>query len=346
MPDPSCHPDARGGVLLADRPNAEIFPLVALVGPPNSGKSTLFNQLTGLRQKVANYPGVTVEKHVGTTRLPDHRALELVDLPGANGFAARSMDERVTRDVLESRVPGLRAPDALMLIVDSTRLEAQLMLGIPTLLVPNMADELEQRGGAVRDDVLAERLGVEVVRTSARAGDGLDQVRDFLIGVADRGLLPPRPCPALSNVVTGTPLPMVDQFTERRRRIQEIGRVSGFVLPRRSRLTERLDGLFLHRVWGPLIFLAVVVLVFQSIFTWAVPLMNGVQILVAGSGAWVAELLPESWLRALLIDGVWAGVGSVVVFLPQILVLFLFLGLLEDSGYMARAAVIADRMMY
>ena len=353
FPDPSCHPAAGGGVLLADRQNTDEIPLVALVGPPNAGKSTLFNQLTGLRQKVANYPGVTVEKHVGTTRLPDHRALELVDLPGANGFAARSMDERVTRDVLEGRVSGLRAPDALMLIVDSTRLESQLMLveptlmlGIPTLLVLNMADELEQRGGAVRDDVLAERLGVEVVRTNARTGDGLDQVRDFLIGVADRGLLPPRPCPALSNVVTGTPLPMVDQFTERRRRIQEIGRLSGFVLPRGSQLTERLDSLFLHRAWGPLIFLAVVILVFQSIFTWAVPLMDGVQILVAGSGAWVAERLPESWLRALLIDGVWAGVGSVVVFLPQILVLFLFLGILEDSGYMARAAVIADRMMY
>ena len=353
LPDPSCHPAAGGGVFPADRQKADNLPLVALVGPPNAGKSTLFNQLTGLRQKVANYPGVTVEKHVGTTRLPDNRELELVDLPGANGFAARSMDERVTRDVLEGRVTGLRAPDALMLIVDSTRLESQLMLveptltlGIPTLLVLNMADELEQRGGAVRDDLLAERLGVEVVRTNARAGDGLDQVRDFLIGVADRGLLPPRPCPALSNVVTGTPLPMVDQFTERRRRIQEIGRVSGFVLPMSSRLTERLDGLFLHRVWGPLIFLAVVILVFQSIFTWAVPLMAGVQVLVAGSGAWVAERLPESWFRALLIDGVWAGVGSVVVFLPQILVLFLFLGLLEDSGYMARAAVIADRMMH
>ena len=353
LSDPSCHPGAEDDVLPADRPNAEIIPLVALVGPPNSGKSTLFNQLTGLRQKVANYPGVTVEKHVGTVRLPDHRALQLVDLPGTNGFAARSMDERITRDVLEGHVRGLRAPDALVLIVDSTRLEPQLMLveptlklGIPTLLVLNMADELEQRGGAVRDDELAERLGVNVVRTNARDGDGLDQVRDFLIGVADRGLLPPRPCPALSNVVTSTPLPMVDQFTERRRRIKEISRASGFVLPRSSQLTERLDSLFLHRVWGPLIFLAVVVLVFQSIFTWAVPLMDGVHILVAGSGAWVAERLRDSWLRGLLIDGVWAGVGSVVVFLPQILVLFLFLGLLEDSGYMARAAVIADRTMY
>ena len=350
--DPGCHPDQRGSAALLDE-NGDAKPLVALVGPPNAGKSTLFNQLTGLRQKVANYPGVTVEKHVGTTVLPDHRTLELVDLPGVNGFSARSLDERVTRDVLEGRVEGLRAPDALVLIVDSTRLETQLMLvepvlelGIPTLLVLNMADELEQRGGAVRDDILAERLGVDVVRTNARLGEGLDDVRRFLMGVADRGPLPPRPCPALSNVPRGTPLPMVDQFAARRRHIAEIGRAAGFVPPGASRLTERLDGVFLHRVWGPLIFLVVVVLVFQSIFTWASPAMDGVQNVVAWSGMWLARLLPESWIRSLLIDGVWAGVGSVVVFLPQILILFLFLGLLEDSGYMARAAVIADRMMY
>ncbi len=349
---PSCHPDQGGSVALLDE-NGDAKPLVALVGPPNAGKSTLFNQLTGLRQKVANYPGVTVEKHVGTTILPDHRTLELVDLPGVNGFSARSLDERVTRDVLEGRVEGLRAPDALVLIVDSTRLETQLMLvepvlelGIPTLLVLNMADELEQRGGAVRDDILAERLGVDVVRTNARLGEGLDEVRHFLVGVADRGPLPPRPCPALSNVPRGTPLPMVDQFAARRRHIAEIGRAAGFVPPSPSRLTERLDSVFLHRIWGPLIFLVVVVLVFQSIFTWASPAMDAVQGVVAWSGGWLGRLLPDSWIRSLLIDGVWAGVGSVVVFLPQILILFLFLGVLEDSGYMARAAVIADRMMY
>ena len=348
--DPSCHTD--GGVQLTD-PRSPATPLVALVGPPNSGKSTLFNQLTGLRQKVANYPGVTVEKHVGVTRLPSDRTIELVDLPGVNGFSARSLDERVTRDVLEGRVEGIRAPDALVLIIDSTRLETQLMLvepvlelGIPTLLVLNMADELEQRGGTVRDEVLAERLGVTVVRTNARVGEGLNGVRHFLEVVAERGPLPPRPCPALSNVGRGHPLPMVDAFAERRRRIQALSKAAGFVPPGASRLTETLDSIFLHRVWGPLIFLAVVVLVFQSIFTWAAPLMDGVQAVVAGSGAWIVQHLPDSWFRSLLVDGIWSGVGSVVVFLPQILVLFLFLGVLEDSGYMARAAVIADRTMY
>ena len=349
--DPSCHPDGSGGG--QSDPSGAAAPLVALVGPPNAGKSTLFNQLTGLRQKVANYPGVTVEKHVGVSRLASGRTVDVVDLPGVNGFSARSLDERVTRDVLEGRVAGIRAPDALVLIVDSTRLETQLMLvepvlglGIPTLLVLNMADELEERGGSVQDEVLAERLGVTVVRTNARAAVGLDGVKHFLEAVAERGPLPPRPCPALSNIGRGHPLPMVDAFAERRRRVQAIGRAAGFVPPSESRLTERLDGVFLHRVWGPLIFLAMVVLVFQSIFTWAAPLMDGVEALVAGSGAWMAGMLPESWFRSLLIDGIWAGVGSVVVFLPQILVLFFFLGVLEDSGYMARAAVIADRSMY
>lgn len=349
--DPSCHP-GDGGLLVAD-PAAGTRVLVALVGPPNSGKSTLFNQLTGLRQKVANYPGVTVEKHVGVTRLSDEASVELVDLPGVNGFSARTLDERVTRDVLEGRVAGLRQPDALVLIVDSTRLETQLMLaepvlglGIPTLLVLNMADELEERGGSVRDDVLGERLGVKVVRTNARLGAGLEEVRHFLEIVHERGPLPPRPCPALSNVGRGHPLPMVDAFAERRRHVHDVCRAAGYTAPGTSRLTERLDGVFLHRVWGPLVFLVVVVLVFQSIFTWAAPMMDGVDALVKGSGGWIAGRLPDGWIRSLLIDGVWSGVGSVVVFLPQILVLFLFLGLLEDSGYMARAAVIADRMMY
>ena len=346
-------PGAGLDVSATDAPIGHVTPLVALVGPPNSGKSTLFNQLTGLRQKVANYPGVTVEKHVGLARLGSDRIVELVDLPGLHGFAARTLDERVTRDVLEGRMEGLRAPDALVLIVDSTRLETQLMLaepvlelGIPALLVLNMADELGQRGGAVRDDVLADHLGVQVVRTNARTGEGVERVRRFLNAVSERGPLPSRPCPALSNAGKGHALPMLDTFTERRRRIQDIGSRAGFVQPVTSALTERLDSLFLHRVWGPLLFLALVMLVFQSIFTWATPLMDAVEALVAGSGEWLAGQLPESWFRSLLIDGIWSGVGSVVIFLPQILVLFLFIGVLEDSGYMARAAVIADRLMY
>ncbi len=331
----------------------EQAPLVALIGPPNSGKTTLFNQLTGLRQKVANYPGVTVEKKVGRVRLSDHKVLDLVDLPGVNGFSARTLDERVTRDVLEGRVEGIRSPDALVLIVDSTRLENQLMLvepvlelKLPTLLVLNMSDELEERGGRIDDVVLAARLGVEVVRTSARAGVGIEAVRDFLaaVSVVDSALAGRKR--TLSNVPRGVNLPMIDAFAARRELVREIVEEAGFVAPGPSRLSERLDGIFLHRVWGPLVFVAVVVLVFEAIFTWAVPLMDGVDFLIATSGAWLGTHMADTWFRSLIVDGVWAGVGSVLIFLPQILILFLFIGVLEDSGYMARAAVIADRMMY
>jgi ferrous iron transport protein B len=328
-------------------------PLVALVGPPNSGKTTLFNRLTGLRQKVANYPGVTVEKHVGRVRIEGDGSLDLVDLPGVHGFSARTLDERVTKDVLEGRVEGIRAPDALVLIVDATRLENQLMLvepvlelELPTLLVLNMSDELAARGGHIDDAALATRLGVDVVRTSARTGDGVESVREYLSAVrAVPGGAPPVER-HLTNVKVGTSLPVVDAFAARRRLVREVVDEAGFIPPGPSALTERLDGFFLHKLWGPLIFLAVVLVVFQSIFTWAVPAMDAIDYLIVSSGDWLGETLPDTWFRSLVVDGVFAGVGSVVIFLPQILILFLFLGILEDSGYMARAAVIADRMMY
>jgi ferrous iron transport protein B len=326
-------------------------PLVALIGPPNSGKTTLYNRLTGLRQKVANYPGVTVEKHLGRARLAGGVAVDVLDLPGVNGFSARSLDERVTRDALEGRIPGLRTPDALILIVDATRLETQLMLvepvlsrDLPTLLVLNMADELDTRGGSVRDDVLAAELGVEVVRTDARTGRGVDAVRAFLVAQAERSAeaaptAAPKPTPQRIQ------LPVLDTFTLRRNRMRAVGERASYAAPGPSFRSDKLDSILLHRVWGPLIFLAVVVLVFQAIFTWATPLMDGVEAVIAGSGEWLAARMPDTWYRALLIEGVWGGVGSVIVFLPQILILFLFIGVLEDSGYLARAAVIADRLM-
>ncbi len=325
--------------------------LIALIGPPNSGKTTLFNKLTGLRQKVANYPGVTVEKHLGEVRLEDGRAAVLVDLPGVNGFSARSADERITRDVLDGRAPGLRAPDAVILVVDVTRLETQLMLvepileiGLPTLLVLNVADELEARRGALDDGALGLALGVETIRTNARGGRGLEAVRGFLQRIERERDAGPRA--AVSNAPRRETLPIVDAFAQRRRRVQDAVAAARYRPAGPSPWSERLDAIFLHRVWGPVVFCALAVLVFQAIFTWATPVMDGLEMLIAGSGEWVARRLPDSWIRGLLIDGVWGGVGSVLVFIPQILILFLFLGILEDSGYMARAAVIADRMMY
>ncbi len=329
--------------------------LVALIGPPNSGKTTLFNKLTGLRQKVANYPGVTVEKHIGTVRLTDRRDARLIDLPGVSGFSARSADERITRDVLEGRTEGLGVPDAVVLVVDATRLETQLLLvepimelGLPTLLVLNVADELEARNGRLDDEVLGQQFGVQTTRTNARSGRGVDAVRDFIASVGDSGS-PDRLVPRsleLRNVTRRSSLPLIDVFAARRRIVQKAVAAARYSAAGPSHLTERLDSIFLHRVLGPLCFIVLAVLVFQAIFTLAVPLMDGIELVIAGSGEWLAARLPASWFRDLLIDGVWAGVGSVLVFLPQILILFLFLGILEDSGYMARAAVIADRMMY
>ena len=334
-------------------------PVVALIGPPNSGKTTLFNRLTGLRQRVANYPGVTVEKHVGRARIASGLELDIVDLPGVSGFSARSADERITRDVLEGGIEGLRAPEAIVLIVDAVRLETQLMLvgpvlerERPTLLVLNMADELEAGGGTLDDEALAEAFGVEVVRTDARTGRGVEAVAAFLDRVAVRsatreaGATPgDGATPGVRSQGARVGLPMLDALSRRREVVQDALASARYRSAGPPKLTQRLDALFLHRIAGPAVFLVLAALVFQAIFTWATPIMDGVELGIASSGEWVAARLPAGWFRDLLIDGVWAGVGSVLVFLPQILILFLFLGILEDSGYMARAAVIADRMM-
>jgi ferrous iron transport protein B len=307
-----------------------------------------------------------------------------------NGFSARTLDERVTRDVLEGRAEGMPAPDALLLIVDSTRLETQLMLvepivslEIPTLLVLNMADELDRRGGSIDEAKLAAELGVEVIRANARAGVGIDQVREFLERVAARGPAPatepkqvsntpdrveatrdhrasggqkarsnrraPQPPPSIretSRTSRRIELPVVDVFVDRRGRVRVISQKAAFRAPTPSKLTERIDSIVLHRIWGPLLFVVVVALVFQAIFAGAQPLIDMLDNGVVSAATWMNGTFADTWYRSLLVDGVWRGVGSVVVFLPQIMILFLFLGILEDSGYMARAAVIADRSMF
>ena len=314
--------------------------LVAIVGPPNCGKSTLFNQLTGLRQKVANFPGVTVEQRTGTVRFDDGRKVLLVDLPGTYSLSTRSEDEQVTHDVLVGRCEDVRRPDAVLLILDSTNLERQLLLaapvlaqGLPTLVVLNMADDLRRRYGSVDLKSLSRQLGAPVALVSAARGEGLDAVREFLAGEAS----PP--------VRTLVELPIITDVPKCRMWARQVGSGANYRAPAPPLWTRRLDAAFLHPMWGPLIFLSVVLAVFQSVFVAAVPLTNGVQALIDRAGGAVAGWLPEGVLRSLLIEGVWGGVGSVIVFLPQILVLFLFIGVLEDSGYLARAALIADRTM-
>jgi len=312
--------------------------VIAVVGPPNSGKSTLFNRLTGLRQKVANFPGVTVEQHLGKLKIEDAAELDVIDLPGVYSLTPRSEDEQVTHDVLLGQMPGVPKPDTILLILDVTNLGRHLVLaapilalGLPTLVVLNMADELGRRGGDVDVEELAKRLGAPVALISAASGEGYDTVLQFLrgrIGV-------PRP----------VELPVLDDLPRCREWAARVGAGARYQPPAPPVWTRRLDAVFLHPVAGPLVFLAVVVTVFQAIFAGAAPLMDLVDRAVAASGAWLGAALPESVLKRLLVEGIWSGVGSVVVFLPQILLLFLFIGILEDSGYLARAALIADRTM-
>ena len=333
--------------------SSEDVPLIALAGAPNSGKTTLFNRLTGLRQKVANYPGVTVEKHVGELRLDDQVLADLVDLPGIHGFSARTLDEKITKDVLEGRVDGIKKPDAVVIVTDSTRLENQLMLveqvlelNLPALLVLNMADELKGRGGSVNANALSEKLGIEVIWTNGRTGEGTGAILEYIARLKDNDSVPSKVSDEIKAPIKSHKLPVLESFSKRKEVVKEAVSDAEFIPPEPSAVSGFLDSLVLHKIWGPMIFFAVVVFVFQSIFTWAVPLMDGIELLIETSGIWMSEILPDNWLKSLLVDGIWAGVGSVVVFLPQILILFLFIGILEDSGYMARAAVIADRVMY
>ena len=310
---------------------------VALIGPPNSGKSTLFNRLTRLRQKVGNYPGVTVEQRVGL--LAGHgKEVRLIDLPGVHSLTPYSEDERVAVDVLTGRMDGLPCPDAILLVLDVTHLSSQLVLaapvialGLPTLVLLNMADAFAKRAGSLELLKLAEELGTPVAMVSATQGTGLDTVERFLR--EDRDQRPP------------AMLPILQDLPQCRKWVNQLHRRVDYQRPLPSVWTRRLDDLFLHKVWGPLTFVVVVGAVFQTVFGFGQPMSTAFQDLLTTLGQRAAPFIPAGLVRSLFLDGLWKGVSSVLVFLPQILLLFLFIGALEDSGYLARAALIADRTM-
>ena len=313
---------------------------VVLIGPPNSGKSTLFNRLTGLRQKVANYPGVTVEQRMGLMSGVGRDDLTLIDLPGVYSLTPYSEDARVSVDVLRGKMPGTPKPDAVLLVLDSLHLTRQLMLaapvlslGLPTLVLLNMGDIMESRGGEIDPLKLAKELGAPVALISATRGTGLEAVSLFLNQRSERKYVEQLALPVLGNAASTHTW------------AAQVSRRTGYRAPLSAENSRKLDNLLLHRIWGPLLFLVVVVGVFEVVFSIGQPLSGGFGDVLAHMGSWVRPLLPAGWLQSLLLDGAWKGISSVLVFLPQILLLFLFIGILEDSGYLARAALIADRVM-
>ena len=313
---------------------------VVLIGPPNSGKSTLFNRLTGLRQKVANFPGVTVEQRLGLMAGVGRDDLTLIDLPGIYSLNPYSEDARVSIDVLRGKMPGTPKPDAVLLVMDAQHLTRQLMLaapvlavGLPTLVLLNMSDLMEARGGHIDTLKLAKELGAPVAQISAVHGTGLDAVPLFLNQHTEREAAKPLTLPVLGNAAS------THQWAA------QVSRKTGYQAPLSAENTRKIDNVLLHRIWGPLLFLIVVVGVFEVVFSIGQPLSDGFGDVLARMGELVRPLLPVGWLQSLLLDGAWKGICSVLVFLPQILLLFLFIGILEDSGYLARAALIADRVM-
>lgn len=309
----------------------------ALVGNPNAGKSALFNALTGARQKIANYPGVTVERKAGRLVLPSGEPVALTDLPGTYSLTPTSPDEEVTRKVILGEFPGEPAPQVLVVVLDASNLEQHLVfaqeviaLGRPTVVALNMVDLAERDGLVLDPAALQEALGVPVVPTVAVRKRGLDELA-AAIAVAE-AQSPEHHRPHVT-------------MTERRLTAHAIADSAILSETRRHRLHARLDRLFLHPWLGPLILFAALFVVFQAVFTWATPFADALQAGVDWLGATVKQLMPAGLARDLVTDGVIAGVGSVVVFLPQIVILFFFILAMEASGYMARAAFLMDRLM-
>ena len=378
---------------------------VVLAGNPNVGKTTVFNLLTGLSQKVANFPGVTVERKSG--RLPDAPHVEVIDLPGTYSLAPKSLDEQIAYDMLVGRLE--QSPDVVVCIVDASNLERNLFLvsqvidlELPVVVVLNMVDTASQAGKVIDVSDLSQALGVPVVPMVASRGEGLAQLKDYLLNpppAAPSWCWPLMPVvkarlPGLTEVLgnRGGELTAAQRDMESLRALCEdaalerwakeapdfvakvvevrsdlearnvpykhaevagryqwidpiVHQVTQLQQAGGTSLTDRIDGVVTHRVWGPFIFAALLALVFQAVFSWAVPAMDLIE---AGTG-WLASTvrayLPAGWANDLAVDGVITGVGNVAIFLPQILLLFFFLGLMEDTGYMARTAFIMDKVM-
>jgi ferrous iron transport protein B len=317
---------------------------VALVGAPNSGKTSLFNALTGSRQKVANYPGVTVERKAGAFVTPTGRQISLVDLPGTYSLRGRSPDEEITRDVVLGKFPGEALPDLVLCIADCTnlRLTFRLVLelkrtGRPLIVVLNMFDIAQRRGVSVNLEALSAALGVPVVTSVAVRKGGTAELIRLTDEFAAR--TPP-------GIVDNTWAPLsIGELKALQREADRIIRDTVTMPTKPDSLTTRVDAVVLHPFGGLVILALILFVMFQAVFSWAQPLMELLADSFAALGQLVHNTLPDGLLQSFLQNGVISGVGSVLVFLPQIIIIFLFILLLEDFGYMARAAVLMDRIM-
>jgi len=317
---------------------------VALVGNPNCGKTALFNLLTGARQKVANYAGVTVERKIGTTRLANGRTVSVIDLPGAYSLAPATPDEQITLEVIEGRRHGEAAPDAIVAVVDATNLRMNLrlvlelaQLGRPLMVALNMADVARAAGLHIDVAKLSAELGCPVVETVAVKSDGHAALLTLLAEQLGKALPsggpasePPREARSSADLQN------------------EVRRILAIAAPGAAavkRFRPRIDAIVMHPVWGLVLLGVVLFLMFQAVFSWANVPMDAIKATMAGLGNWTTAHMSEGPLRSLLVDGVIAGAGSVIVFLPQILILFFFILVLEDSGYLPRAAFLLDNLM-
>jgi ferrous iron transport protein B len=316
---------------------------VALVGNPNCGKTALFNLLTGARQKVANYAGVTVERKVGIARLRSGHSVSVVDLPGAYSLTPATPDEQVTLEVIEGRRPGETAPDAIVAVVDATNLRMNLRLvlelkrlGRPMMVALNMADVARAQGLAIDTARLGAELGCAVVETVAVKHDGHAALLAELEREFSSGLPVPHAEALRAEAASSADLQ------------REVRRILAIAAPnamKLQRFDHRIDAIVMHPVWGLVLLAGVLFLIFQAVFSWANWPMDAIKAAMAGLGDWTNAHMAEGPLRSLLVDGVIAGAGGVIVFLPQILILFFFILLLEDSGYLPRAAFLLDNLM-
>jgi ferrous iron transport protein B len=316
------------------------LPLVAVAGSPNAGKSALFNALTGARQKVGNYPGVTVERHSGRLTLADGRPVEMVDLPGAYSLDPASPDEAVTRDVLLGQQKGERHPDALVIVVDASNLDNHLRfalqlieMGLPTIVALNMIDLAKRDGLELDAKALERELGVRVIETVAVRRRGIADLHSAI----DDMLSSPR-CGVHKHVKSDLIL--------LQRRAREIATAAVVSETPVRRWTHRLDSVLLHPVIGPIILAVIMFVMFQAVFAWSAAPMDWIGDGVAWLSGVVTNALPPGLVRSMIVDGAIAGVGAVITFLPQILILFFFILLLEGTGYMVRAAFLMDRLMH